>query len=474
MPIASVALSAIYVIILITYSAIYVTPERFSMTNPFHFIERAQPEITGVLDAIGAPAVAITPDYRILAANQAYRDTYGDGSPLHDRTCYEVSHHYAVPCDRAGESCPLADCLSSGRRQRVLHLHHTPRGEEHVDVETCPVRNDKGEIAYVIEIMRESKAASSRANAHSMVGRSRVFNRMLALVNRVAPAETAVLLQGDSGTGKELVARAIHDSSPRSDKPFVVVECSGLTESLFESELFGHERGAFTGAHAMKIGLVEAAAGGTLFLDEVGDVPLSLQVKLLRLLEIGTYRRVGSIEPQQADFRLVTATHRDLQAMVADGSFRRDLFYRISTFPVELPALRERTEDLPLLIESLLSRLSPDQAYSIAPATLACLQQYAFPGNIRELRNILERATLLSDDDVILPEHLPAGICNSKAATEDAQLTDSSEILPLEEVERRYLIQVMSKFRGDRDSLADKLGVSKRTLFRKLQNLRTG
>jgi len=443
------------------------------MTDPFQFIEGAETEVTGMLDAIGAPAVAITPDYRILAANQAYCDTYGDGSPLHDRTCYEVSHHYAVPCDRAGESCPLADCLSSGRRQRVLHLHQTPRGEEHVDVETCPVRNAKGEITYVIEIMRETKTASSRASAHRMVGRSRAFNRMLELIHRVAPAETAVLLQGDSGTGKELVAHAIHDNSPRSTKPFVVVECSGLTESLFESELFGHERGAFTGAHARKIGLVEAAEGGTLFLDEVGDAPLSLQVKLLRLLETGTYRRVGSIDPQQADFRLITATHRNLQTMVAEGDFRRDLFYRISTFPVELPALRERTEDLPLLIASLLSRLSPDQTYSLAPATLACLQQYAFPGNIRELRNLLERATLLTDDEVILPEHLPAGVCNSNTAAADTQLPDSGEILPLEEIERRYLIQVMSKFQGDRDSLADKLGVSKRTLFRKLQNLRT-
>jgi len=443
------------------------------MTDPFQLIEHAKSEITGILDAIDAPAVAISTDYRILAASQAYCDTYGDGNPLHHRTCYEVSHRYAVPCDQAGESCPLADCLSSGRKQRVLHLHHTPRGEEHVNVETCPVRNDKGEIAYVIEVMRETKTASSRANAYRMVGRSRAFNRMVALVDRVAPAETAVLLQGDSGTGKELVARAIHDNSPRSGKPFVVVECSGLTESLFESELFGHERGAFTGAHAMKIGLVEAAAGGTLFLDEIGDVPLSLQVKLLRLLETGTYRRVGSIEAQQADFRLVTATHRDLQTMVADGSFRRDLFYRISTFPVELPALSERTEDLPLLIESLLSRLSPDQTYSVTPATLACLQQYAFPGNIRELRNVLERATLLTDDDVILPEHLPDEVCDSKTADADMQLPGSGEILPLEEIERRYLVQVISKFQGDRDSLADKLGVSKRTLFRKLQQLRT-
>jgi DNA-binding NtrC family response regulator len=296
---------------------------------------------------------------------------------------------------------------------------------------------------------------------------------MVELINRVAPAETAALLQGESGTGKELVARAIHDNSPRGDKPFVVVECSGLTESLFESELFGHERGAFTGAHAKKIGLVEAAEGGTLFLDEVGDVPLSLQVKLLRLLETATYRRVGSVEPREANFRLITATHRDLQTMVTEGSFRRDLFYRISTFPIALPALLERTEDLPLLIESLLSRLSPNRTYSVAPATLACLQQYGFPGNIRELRNILERAILLTDDEVILPEHLSAEVCDSETASNDKPLPDNGEILPLEEIERRYLVQVLSKFTGDRDKLAHKLGISKRTLFRKLQNLRS-
>ena len=391
---------------------------------------------------------------------------------MRDRACYEVSHHYVVPCDLAGENCPLADCLKSGRKQRVLHLHHTPRGEEHVDVETHPVTNETGEISYVVEIMREIPSASSRADAHSMVGRSKAFNRMLELINRVSPAETAVLLEGESGTGKELVARAIHKNSPRSGKPFVVVECSGLTESLFESELFGHEKGAFTGAHARKIGLVEAAEGGTLFLDEVGDIPPSLQVKLLRLLETGTYRRVGSVESQQADFRLVTATHRDLKAMVAEDSFRRDLFYRISAFPVELPALRERTEDFPLLIESLLSRLSPELDYEIAPATLACLQQYAFPGNVRELRNILERATLLADDDVILPEHLPPEVCSTETSSIEKPLQDTDDILPLEEIERRYLARAVSKFEGDRDTLAHKLGISKRTLFRKLQDLR--
>jgi transcriptional regulator with PAS, ATPase and Fis domain len=442
------------------------------MIPPFQFSERNTTEVTGVLDVIGAPAVAITPDYRILAANHAYRETYGDGRALHHRRCHEVSHRFAVPCDRAGESCPLAECLTSGRKQRVLHLHHTPRGEEHVDVETHPVRNEDGEISYVVEIMRTTPTASSRACAHRMVGRSRPFNRMLELVNRVAPSETAVLLLGDSGTGKELVARAIHDNSPRSQQPFVVVECSGLTESLFESELFGHERGAFTGAHARKIGLVEAASGGTLFLDEVGDVPLSLQVKLLRLLETGTYRRVGSTEPQHADFRLITATHRDLEAMVASGEFRRDLYYRISAFPVPLPALRERIDDLPLLIDSLLSRLSPQRPFHLSPETLDCLRRYAFPGNVRELRNLLERATLLADDEIILPEHLPDAVCRTQPRPEPGSIVADGAILPLEEVERRYLAQVASRFPADRERLAEKLGISKRTLFRKLQRLR--
>jgi two-component system response regulator HydG len=428
----------------------------------------SQTEVTGILDVIEAPAVALTLDYRIMAANRAYRETYGDGQPLHNRSCYEVSHRFDVPCDRAGESCPLANCVASGRRQRVLHLHHTSRGEEHVDVETHPVRDDEGEISYVIEIMRETRTASSRTHAFNMVGRSTAFKRMLDLMNRVAPSETAVLLQGESGTGKELVARAIHDGSRRADRPFVVVECSGLTESLFESELFGHERGAFTGAHARKIGLVEATDRGTLFLDEIGDVPLGLQVKLLRLLETGTYRRVGSVEPQQADFRLVTATHRDLFAMVQEGSFRRDLYYRISAFPIPLPAIRERVEDIPLLVASLLGRLAPSRNFQVSDAGLAYLQEYCFPGNVRELLNMLERAILLADGGEIQPHHLLPEVRPADAVVSIAK---EKEVLPLKEVERRYLERVVREFEGDRDQLADRLRISRRTLYRKLQDL---
>jgi transcriptional regulator with PAS, ATPase and Fis domain len=284
---------------------------------------------------------------------------------------------------------------------------------------------------------------------------------MLDLINRVAPAMTPVLLLGESGTGKELAAQAVHDLSPRREKPFVPVDCSGMTESLFESELFGYEKGAFTGAGQRKTGLVEAAAGGTLFLDELGDIPLHLQVKLLRLLETGTYRRVGGVEMLRADFRLVCATHRDLAAMVESGEFRRDLYYRLSAFPIPLPALRERSEDLPLLVAHLLSRLAPERPLRLDPASLTRLKNYDFPGNIRELRNLLERAMLMADGDLLsLADDLPS----SSAETAGAE----APIVSLQEAERRYVRQALEQLGGDRKQLASRLGISERTLYRKL------
>ena len=426
-------------------------------------------EIIAMLQLYQDPAILLSKDYRILAANDAYCDIYGsEPGALRNRYCYEISHRYSVPCDQAGESCPLKDSLHSGESRRVLHLHHTPAGEEHVDVQTHPVRNDAGEIMYLVEVMHHTQIASALPQGEGLVGRSQPFNHMLELVQRAAPSDIAVLLQGESGTGKELVAQALHTASPRHAAAFVPVECSGLTETLFESELFGHEKGAFTGAHSRKIGLVEAARGGTLFLDEVGDIPLSMQVKLLRLLETGTYRRVGSVETLEANFRLVCASHRHLQEMVKQGSFRQDLYYRISAFPIHLPALRERVTDLPLLIEALLQRLQQNKV--VHANTLACMRAYAFPGNIRELRNVLERACLMADGDTILPQHLPAAMrCEPTAAP--TALATFDGIVPLEEIERRYLQQVVHRYHGDNKSLAQQLGVSERTLYRKLKNL---
>lgn len=277
---------------------------------------------------------------------------------------------------------------------------------------------------------------------------------------------TPGLLLGESGTGKELAALALHRLSPRRDKPFVPVDCSGLTETLFESELFGHEKGAFTGANQRKIGLVEAAGGGTLFLDEVGDIPLALQVKLLRLLETGTYRRVGGIEALAADFRLVAATHRDLKAMVEEGTFRRDLYYRIAAFPIHLPALRERREDLPLLVQALLARLAGGRRMRLSPQSLAILETYDFPGNIRELRNILERAVLLTDAGVIQPEALPPELGNGQ---DPSKSVEPDPILPLKQAERRYVRWALRRVNGDKNRLARLLGISERTLYRKLK-----
>jgi len=427
------------------------------------------PEIVSLLDCFADPAVLIGLDYQILAANQAYRRHYtGDGVPANMR-CYEMSHGYTVPCDQAGETCPLKNSLETGQPQRMLHLHHSPRGEEHVDVETYPIRNSTGDIVYLLERICPEPLASSRPSDQGLVGRSPAFNHMIEMVRRVAQSNTAVLLLGESGTGKELAAKAIHDGSRRADAPFVPLDCSGLSETLFESELFGHEKGAFTGAVNRKTGLVEAAQGGTLFLDEVGDIPLALQVKLLRLLETGTFRRVGRTEPLKAEFRLICATHRDLKAMVEQGRFRQDLYYRISAFPITTPPLRERAGDLELLAHSLLQRLAPARNLHIHPSAFACLRQYAFPGNIRELRNILERAGLLTDGDEILPEHLPSE-CNCGAARQypAPSLAFPDEVLPLDIIERTYLQWVSARHKGDRRSLAKQLGLSERTLYRKL------
>jgi transcriptional regulator with PAS, ATPase and Fis domain len=423
-------------------------------------------EIKTLLECFQEPAVLLSPDYHILATNAAYRHHYGK----EHHYCYEASHHYKVPCDQAGESCPLKTTLETKQPQHVLHLHHTSHGESHVNIQTFPIYNDKNEIVYLLEIMRCTKIANVQAQRQGLVGRCQAFNRMLALVSRVAPSETSVLLLGESGTGKELVAQAIHTASNRAQGHFIPVDCSGLSESLFESEMFGHEKGAFTGAHTRKQGLVEAAEGGTLFLDEVGDIPLNLQVKLLRLLETGIYRRVGSVEPQQADFRVICATHRHLKKMVSIGEFRQDLYYRIGTFPILLPALRERRDDLPLLIESQLQRINPKRHLSVHPQALQMLQKYEFPGNIRELRNILERASLLAEGDLILPEHLPEE-CMEKTEQEPKPVLPV--VMPLREVERQYLQWVVQHFEGDNKTLAKKLGVSERTLYRKMRTLKS-
>lgn len=433
---------------------------------------RSFPELISFLDGQPEPSIVMDAEYRIVAANKAYAQEFAQGRNVNGQFCYAVSHHFEVPCDQAGESCPLRMSRQSGQMHRVLHLHHTPRGEEHVAVETAPIRDEQGRIAFFVETLRVVKQASGRPAAEGLVGRSASFSRMLSLVMRVAPTEAAVLLLGETGTGKELVARLVHEAGRHADGPFVVVDCSGLTETLFESELFGYEKGAFTGAGHRKTGLVEAANGGTLFLDEVGDIPLTLQVKLLRFLETGTYRRVGGVETLRSDFRLVCATHRDIGAMVEKESFRRDLYHRISTFPVAVPALNERIEDIPLLADSFLKRVAGERGLHFSAAALVGLMGRKYTGNIRELRNLVERASILVDGDEITPAHLDMEAAPAALAPQmppaTAFVVDTP--LPLDELERRYLRWLSAKFDGNRKALAASLKVGMRTLYRKLKS----
>jgi DNA-binding NtrC family response regulator len=431
-------------------------------------------ELASFLETLPEPHILCGRDYRIIAANAAYRGKCAHFAQVLGKTCYEVSHRYTAPCDQAGEACPLARSLASGQRERAVHLHYGSGGELYESIDLSPVRNAQGEITHFVEKLEEMHAAKGLAHAQGLVGRSPAFQKMLELVARVAKSDAGVLLQGESGTGKELVAQAVHDASPRSRAPFVVLDCSGMPEPLFESELFGYERGAFTGASARRDGLVEAASGGTLFLDEVGDIPYPMQVKLLRLLETGTYRRVGSTELLKTNFRLVSATHQPMRRLVAEGKFRQDLYFRLSTFPIHLPSLSERREDIPLLAESLLARVAP-RPISISPDAMRLLSSYDYPGNIRELRNLLERASLLCDGNELQPEHLAGeasfGIgdyygTGALGATQDAASSDDG--VSLEDLRRAL-------FKGStRRELARKLGLSERTLYRRLAMAKGG
>ena len=447
------------------------------------------PELMSYLEGLSEPHILFDTQYRILAANAAYRRQFSPERSVVGRTCYEVSHRFNVPCDQAGESCPLRKARESGQRERVLHLHHTPKGEAYVNIELAPLLDASGQQAFYIEKMEPLRVAQGQSAAQGLIGRAPAFQQMLALVARVAPSQATVLLLGESGTGKELVARAVHEASPRAHRALVAVDCASLPENLFESELFGHERGAFTGANSARGGLVEAASGGTLFLDEVGDIPLVMQVKLLRLLETGTYRRVGSTEQRHADIRVVCATHRDLDRMVAAGTFREDLYYRLSTFPIHLPSLRERRDDIGLLAVALLERVAPQRKLQISEAALRLLQEQDYPGNVRELRNLLERTALLCDGDTLEAGHVQQALrsgrrpvaapqFNPPAPDRATAVSDAAEIplVPgvLKTLQHAALQQLVSGHQGSRAALATKLGISERSLYRKLKALEKG
>jgi DNA-binding NtrC family response regulator len=300
-----------------------------------------------------------------------------------------------------------------------------------------------------------------------LIGRSAALEQVRQMLEAVAPTDMTVLIQGESGTGKELVARAVHDSSDRAEHSFMAIDCCTLQEKLFESELFGHERGAFTGADRQKKGLIEGAEGGTLFLDEIGEIDLAVQSKLLRVLETGTFRRVGGTRDLRAHVRVVAATNRDLEAMSKDGSFRADLYYRLSAFVITTPPLRDRREDIPYLVEHFINNhdFSRRIVKSVNAEAMRNLTAYAWPGNIRELKNVVERAIILSRDRKrIKPQHLSFSNCPGNSP---AKINLSFDDDPtLEALEAKYLELQLQRFAGHRAKVAETLGISERSVYR--------
>lgn len=331
---------------------------------------------------------------------------------------------------------------------------------------------------------KKAKSKTSSHEASGMIGSSNVMKALYNRIHKVAPTSATVLVNGETGTGKELVAKAIHAESPRADKPLISVNCAAIPETLIESELFGHEKGAFTGAASTRDGLVDAADGGTLFLDEIGELPLEAQARLLRVLQEGEVRPIGSVESHKVDVRLVAATHRDLRKLCQDGKFREDLYFRINVLQLKLPPLRDRGKDILALAESLLQKFSSELGkppLKLSPEAIQSITTYTWPGNVRELENAIQRAVILSEDEEIDHELLDIELDLVKVSDDSSHLQAMSKPLPrkttsepaedlsLEDYFQRFVLEHQDTM--SETELARKLGVSRKCLWERRQRL---
>jgi transcriptional regulator with PAS, ATPase and Fis domain len=425
--------------------------------------------LQSLLETHDQPFAIIDASLRVIAVNRAYERCFAvERSQLLGHPC----------CSVTGGGAPDGLC----RHRRLFQdfepyrLNCAATGEDgpNYQVSGYPLI-DADNVIYlgesILPLGRPQAASDLR-----MVGGAPAFREMTERLERAAETDVPVLLLGETGTGKEVAAEFMHSRSLRRDQPLVVVDCTVLGEDLFESELFGHAKGAFTGAAGARKGLFEMADQGTLFLDEIGDLPLSQQPKLLRALESGTFRRVGESEGRRANARAIAATHRNLADMVRRGAFREDLYYRLAVFTVRIPPLRERREDLPRLCACLLDRIGGclGRRFVLAPGALARLAKHDFPGNIRELRNILQLAATLARGEhigaehIVIPEYLelarepPSG----RARTEIPDLETDN---PMDAMEKAYIARLLDKHRGSRKQVAAEMNVSERTLYRKLK-----
>jgi two-component system, NtrC family, response regulator AtoC len=335
-------------------------------------------------------------------------------------------------------------------------------------------------MAEKVHLVEENQFLRERVDTesdlHGIVGSSAKIQDVLRMISRLKDTRTPVLISGESGTGKELVARAIHFRGSFANRPFVAVDCGSLVPTLIESELFGYEKGAFTGALRSKTGLFQSANGGTIFLDEIGELPLEMQAKLLRVLQEKEVRPVGSNQKVKVDVRVVAATNRDLEAEYRNGTFRKDLYFRLNVVTVHLPSLRERRSDIPMLAHWFLDRHAPDNSMQVTNAAMKCLLQYDWPGNVRELENCIERAVALGDGKLVDLGDLPPSIASASPLSEPSTgtITGAVSSTDLEDIERATIERVFEQVKGDKALAGKMLGISRATLYRKLKRYNIG
>jgi len=426
---------------------------------------------TGViLDSISDGVFTVDTDWRITSFNAAAERITGIArEEALGRPCWEVLR--ASVCE---SDCPLAHTRETGEpvTGKALYIVNSDGERVPISISTALLRDGDGHITGGVETFRDLSVVDTlrselegRHRFCEMVSKNDRMQRIFEILPEVAASESTVLIQGESGTGKEMVARAIHDLSDRAEGPMVEVNCGALPDNLLESELFGHRAGAFTDAREDRRGRFAQAEGGTIFLDEVGEMSPRLQVSLLRVLEQGTYQPLGAEERMEADVRVLAATNRDLTQMVDEGSFRRDLYYRIKVVSISLPPLRERREDIPLLVDHFIERfrrLKDKDIGGVSPEVLRVLMNHQFPGNVRELENIIEHAFVLCPRDQIKPQHLPPELDGGGGEPEDSGMT-------LEEAERHHIEKTLRRHGGNREAAADELGIHRTTLWRKMK-----
>lgn len=446
------------------------------------------------------PFLVIDKNYRILAVNKAYQQTYAtSNNNAVGKYCYQLSHGKDRPCNHDGEECPHEHIFNTGESKTCMQDHRESDDHRHqLKVSAFPLRgsNDELLLGESLEQIESTQEYNPTPTSERIIGKSPRFLVYADQLKIAASSDAPVLLQGETGTGKELAAEYIHSHSSRSHKPLQIVDTTVLSDSLFESEMFGHVSGAYTGSIGAKQGLFEMADGGTLFLDEIGDMPILQQAKLLRVLETGQYRPVGGKATRKANVRIICATNRNLWHAVLAGTFRQDMYYRIACLNIHLPTLQERINDIPVLAHGLLEGINKDMNnkvmgcdYCLTADAVEQLKTYHYPGNIRELRNILVIAATQSkkhEIDATLIERVISNLqpCAPETDRENSinqavSITRSTTKLDteingsttLKSIEEKHIKELLGRHHGNRKRVADILGISERTIYRKLKHL---